>query len=185
MMPQAHTPDSLAWTNGANHAATPPERPVILAATDGSEASLRAGEHAARLCEALGAQLLVVRVVDKGQASHGGIHDEQEELARGGGEATAKVAALAASRGVQSRELLVEGEPEDGIAHLAEEAGVQYVVLGSRGLSGTGRALLGAVSKGVIRRARPPVIVVGAEDDWSPAETARAAEAAFPGVAER
>jgi nucleotide-binding universal stress UspA family protein len=44
---------------------------------------------------------------------------------------------------------------------LAEEVGVGFIVVGSRGQGGVRRALMGSVSDFVVRHAHCPVLVVG------------------------
>ena len=143
-----------------------PEGPVVLAATDGSRASARAGEHAVRLAGSLGAGLLAVYVVDEEHAFHNGIHygAAMSELARDGEEATAQVAALARERGVEARTLVIRGRPARAIVRVADEVGAEYVVVGSHGSSGLERALLGSVSEEVIHRSPRPVVAVRSED---------------------
>ena len=46
------------------------------------------------------------------------------------------------------------------IVHLADELGVGLIVMGSRGLGGLRRALMGSVSDSVVRHAHCPVMVV-------------------------
>lgn len=56
------------------------------------------------------------------------------------------------------------GAPEKEIVELAEEIDAGLVILGSRGLGGIRRALMGGVSDAVVRHARCPVLVVRTED---------------------
>lgn len=53
-----------------------------------------------------------------------------------------------------------EGRPADEIIALAESEEIDQVVMGSRGLSGVKRLLLGSVAETVVRRADVPVNVV-------------------------
>jgi nucleotide-binding universal stress UspA family protein len=56
------------------------------------------------------------------------------------------------------------GERRDqAIIHLAEEVGAGLIVMGSRGLGGVRRALMGSVSDSVVRHAHCPVLVVRPE----------------------
>jgi nucleotide-binding universal stress UspA family protein len=53
------------------------------------------------------------------------------------------------------------GEAEDrAIVGFAEDAGVELIVIGSRGRGGIRRALMGSVSDSVVRHAHCPVMVV-------------------------
>jgi nucleotide-binding universal stress UspA family protein len=53
------------------------------------------------------------------------------------------------------------GERRDrAIVHLADDLGADLIVMGSRGLGGVRRALMGSVSDSVVRHAHCPVLVV-------------------------
>ena len=57
------------------------------------------------------------------------------------------------------------GERRDqAIVHLAEDLGAGLIVLGSRGLGGVRRTLIGSVSDSVVRHAHCPVMVVRQAD---------------------
>ena len=66
------------------------------------------------------------------------------------------------------------GRPDEEIVRLSEELDAALVVLGSRGLGGVKRALMGSVSSSVVRHAGCPVLVIRkAEPDASgPPDTA-------------
>ena len=59
---------------------------------------------------------------------------------------------------------LTEGKPEAEITALAEEIGAGLIVVGSRGLGGIRRTMLGSVSDSVVRHAHCPVLVVREEE---------------------
>ena len=152
-----------AWSEAAE-AREVSDLPVILAATDESEVSLRVGEHAVRLAGELDARLVVLYVVDEDAAFHAGIHygDAVAEFVRAGREATARVASLAAQGGVECREVVVSGKPYRAIVSIANDLAAKYIVLGSHGGSAFERMVLGSVSAKVIHLAKRPVLVVGA-----------------------
>jgi nucleotide-binding universal stress UspA family protein len=56
-----------------------------------------------------------------------------------------------------------EHHPSDDVVRVAEEVGAGLVVLGSRGLGGMRRALMGSVSDSVVRHAHCPVLLVRGE----------------------
>jgi nucleotide-binding universal stress UspA family protein len=55
---------------------------------------------------------------------------------------------------------LATGRPDHEIVELAEEIGAGMIVVGSRGLGGVRRALMGSVSDSVVRHSHCPVLVV-------------------------
>jgi nucleotide-binding universal stress UspA family protein len=55
---------------------------------------------------------------------------------------------------------LVRGQPDKELVHLSEEIDAGLIVMGSRGLGGVRRALMGSVSDSVVRHAHCPVLVV-------------------------
>ena len=59
------------------------------------------------------------------------------------------------------------GLPDAEIVALAEDLGVGLIVMGSRGLGGIRRALMGSVSDAVVRHAHCPVMVVRREEERS------------------
>jgi nucleotide-binding universal stress UspA family protein len=61
--------------------------------------------------------------------------------------------------------------PDQRILAIGEDVGTGLIVLGSRGLGGVKRALMGSVSDSVVRHAHCPVLVVRKEDDPDQKET--------------
>jgi len=55
---------------------------------------------------------------------------------------------------------LLRGRPDKEVVHLSEEIGAGLIVMGSRGLGGVRRALMGSVSDSVVRHAHCPVMIV-------------------------
>jgi nucleotide-binding universal stress UspA family protein len=55
------------------------------------------------------------------------------------------------------------GRPDTAIVEMAEELEAGLIVMGSRGLGGVRRALLGSISDSVVRHAHCPVLVVRQE----------------------
>jgi nucleotide-binding universal stress UspA family protein len=61
---------------------------------------------------------------------------------------------------VAGAHLRVDERKDMAIVHLADEFGAGLIVMGSRGLGGLRRALMGSVSDSVVRHAHCPVMVV-------------------------
>jgi nucleotide-binding universal stress UspA family protein len=76
----------------------------------------------------------------------------------------AEVEKVRAVGGTVAEAYLRMGSPAAEVVDLAEELGVGLVVVGSRGLGGIRRALIGSVSDSVVRHAHCPVLVVRKED---------------------
>ena len=55
-----------------------------------------------------------------------------------------------------------EGEPADEIVRAAEEAGADLIVVGTRGMTGLRRLLLGSVARRVLYRAKCSVLIARA-----------------------
>lgn len=119
----------------------------FLLATDGSEGSLRAAERAVDLSSLAGAKLFVVNV--------------GEGPARSGGEATARIAELAAQGGVESEEIVVEGDPVEAILDAARRLRADYILLSAEGTTPTAREEDRSISQEVLERADRPVLLVG------------------------
>ena len=142
----------------------------ILVGTDGSDTAEVAVGNAAALAERTGAELLVAHA----------LHQE-----RGRGESTLgpaqDVSVPAAGRSIlehvekkhggraQIRTLLREGSPADVLLDVADEEGVDVVVVGNVGMTGT-RRFLGSVPNNVAHHAPCHVLIVNTS--WAKDPTA-------------
>ena len=61
---------------------------------------------------------------------------------------------------VAGAHLVTHERRDQAIVHLADEIGAGLIVMGSRGLGGLKRALMGSVSDSVVRHAHCPVLIV-------------------------
>jgi len=150
----------------------------ILLATDGSEEAELAARTAIEMAEKTGSELHVVyaqpipllvgpRPDDPfldiiGPYASEVIKDVKEKAQR---LLDAQVEWVRAAGGSVAQAHLKIGGPVEEIVTLAEETGAGLILLGSRGLGGVGRALMGSVSESVVRHAHCPVLVLrGARD---------------------
>ena len=153
-------------------------RRTVVLAYDGSAAARQAVVEASDI---LGpSRLLIVTVWDPGLAFAGatmpaadgmiaapmidpssaievehGLHEHAESVSQEG-------AKLARARGVEAQPLAV---PEDGniastILAIAQDTGACAIVVGSRGLSGIRARIEGSTSRGLLKHARCPVLVI-------------------------
>lgn len=75
----------------------------------------------------------------------------------------AQVEQIKADGGTVAQAHLRIGRPDEQIVDSAEEIGAGLIVMGSRGLAGIRRLLLGSVSDSVVRHAHCPVLIVRAQ----------------------
>ena len=158
----------------------------ILLASDGSESAAHATEVAVELSKKTQSELHVLYV---GEYSTASLYPQaadtswvvQEDLAplEEQGQQFEQVARQTLDAEVQQvREVggtvaqahLRLGTPAAEIVELAEDLEVGLVVIGSRGLGGIRRALMGSVSESVVRHAHCLVLVVRKEEE--PAQVA-------------
>ena len=134
----------------------------LLLATDLSDASASATEHAFELATRLGASLLVVSVIDPGSLLlPGGRFRARVDQVRERREADAQaLVERGRTLGVEVSFLVWTGDPGDQIVSAAEAERVDLVLVGSHGRGAVGRLFLGSVSEHVVRNAPCPVLVV-------------------------
>jgi nucleotide-binding universal stress UspA family protein len=144
----------------------------ILLATDGSVEAKLAARTAADLAKSTNSELHVVVIF--GESAYGHPYYQvrfpefAEHLRQQDRQEKQKVldeqVKRLRERGVDLAEAhLGTGEPDREIVALSEELGVGLIVMGSRGLGGVRRALMGSVSDSVVRHAHCPVMVVRLE----------------------
>jgi nucleotide-binding universal stress UspA family protein len=152
----------------------------ILLATDGSEEAKLAATTAVDLANCTGSELHLATVCREYHPAYYEVpppvyleRQALEKLAREAQGILDEAARWVEEAGgkVAKTHLRIGGRRDQEIVDLAEEIGVGLIVMGSRGLGGIKRALLGSVSDSVVRHAHCPVLVVR-----ELRETARAAQ---------
>ena len=129
----------------------------ILLATDGSKDAELAATTAIDLANKTGSELHVVHIVDLVSSVVLDEADARELL-------DALVKRLEDAGSVSAQAHLSEGVPAAEIVALGEDIDAGLIVVGSRGLGGVRRALMGSVSEAVTRHAHCPVLVVRKEE---------------------
>jgi nucleotide-binding universal stress UspA family protein len=140
----------------------------ILVATDFSPASTPAVGLAVKLAREARAELLLVHVYEPpGAAAFGGyipsasLFDEIEQALRTGAERSLEPLAEDARRqGVRATARVLRGVAHGAITRAAAAERADLIVLGTHGLSGLPRFLLGSVAQRVIATAPCPVMTV-------------------------
>jgi len=136
----------------------------ILIPTDGSDYSMRAAEYGISIAKMLDAQIMVVYVIDEVVLDQLSKVTEREsverELKQDGQRYINYVLGLAEKEGVKADSILAKGRPFEQIVHLAKGQNIGLIVMGTYGLRGAARVLIGSVAERVIEYSRCPVLVV-------------------------
>ena len=155
----AHCPVLVVRHDGQGF---PPGR--ILLALDGSEQADSAARMAVELADRTGSELHVIHVGEVAPLYHPerhGYHALYENLREHAKEVLEEqLEKIKAAGGSVSGSHLGIGRPDGEIVAHAEELGAGLIVVGSRGLGGIRRALMGSVSTSVVRHAHGSVLVV-------------------------
>ena len=138
---------------------------TVLVPVDGSDQSLGAFAHALEHHE--GDEIIVLHVVNAlvgeyGEKTLGGTERKQSDVVV---ETVTDRFEGANLQDTPFEVVLKEGTPQDEIITFAERNGVDQIVMGTRGLAGVKRMLLGSVADGVIRRSTVPVNVVPSDGE--------------------
>lgn len=134
----------------------------ILLATDGSEHSKRAAEHAVYLAKMeRNAKMEIVYVIDHDRVksevlanwNSSDISDKRKLQMK-------SIEKMAKDANVNYEIIFLHGEPGPEIVKHANNRGFDVVVIGSRGLNVLQEFVLGSVSHKVAKRANCPVMIV-------------------------
>jgi nucleotide-binding universal stress UspA family protein len=138
----------------------------VLVGTDGSPGAGSALTVAAELARDTGAHLIVASSYARQDAEFPLDQDSWHDTTAGRAEDNVlRAREVAASIGVVSHGRTVpSARPGPGIVELAEEEAVDLVVVGSRGMTGPKRFLLGSVPDYVAHHAQCDVLIVRSED---------------------
>lgn len=144
----------------------------VVLATDGSESATLAAQTAADICEKTGSELHVAHVLPVTKLYSNvdmtlvrGIDRYEEGEKEGRGLLEAQTGEVRRAGGTTAETHLRKGRPDQEIVALAEELDAGLIVIGSRGLGGVRRALMGSVSDSVVRHAHCPVLVIRGQED--------------------
>lgn len=139
----------------------------ILLATDGSDLALASAKVAATLAKKFTADLIVVTIFALPTSIRpfpplAGLDLDVDKAAidKGQEEILTRTAQVLDAQGVTYMPWKEMGHPAATIIRVAEEEKCDLIVLGSRGLGGVMRFLLGSVSDAVAHHAHCPVLIV-------------------------
>ena len=141
----------------------------IMVATDGSEEVIKAVDSAIEIAKISDAKLYAVHVIALGFYSLTHSTDSEwdkamkEQLTKEGKEATAYVENAGKAANVKVESVILEGNPAEEIIDFAEKNDIDLIVMGTHGMTGIPRFLLGSVAENVVRHAKKAVLVVRGE----------------------
>jgi nucleotide-binding universal stress UspA family protein len=128
----------------------------IVVGTDGSTTASRAVDQAIELAAVSGATLHLVHAWDVSPAM-ARVEDDGSEM-------LAATAAVAAEAGVTVETHIVRSDPADALVSVAAEVGADLLVVGSRGMSGIQRLLLGSVANRISHHSPCTLLIVHTVD---------------------
>jgi len=140
------------------------EQPRILIALDGSDLAMRVLDPALALAEALKAELLLLRVVERPRWPPSGGDESatpawaREPLREGQEYLDTLAATVSTERSVTT--LAVVGDPPSAIAEAARTHGAQLIAMATHGRAGIARHLLGSVATATLQQATVPMLLV-------------------------
>jgi len=134
----------------------------VLVATDGSESSMKAVKRALELAEKEGAEITLMSVAyyskDDFDDMPPNIQDKLEDQAA---DALKKAKALFDKKGVKVETVLEAGVvPANNIIHRAKEDKFDRIIMGSTGMTGLKRALMGSTAAKVVAYAPCSVTII-------------------------
>ncbi len=133
----------------------------VLVAIDGSPISDLVLQHCARYAKMSGCDLTLLHVIeDIVPLSEVPNTPLRLERKKEGAKILADAERILKDQGLECKTLLVEGPVAQQIVNVAEENGVDYIFMGSRGLRGIKRMLLGSVADSVTRYAHCAVTII-------------------------
>ena len=133
----------------------------ILVGTDGSDSAAKAVKHATELATSMGAELVLVHAFPAPRTDVGstfGRTDAYPGLEIG--QAVLRDAEKHFGKKVKIKSVLREGDPAEGLIDVAEEEGVDLIIVGNKGMTGAKRFLLGSVPNQVSHHAPCAVMIV-------------------------
>jgi nucleotide-binding universal stress UspA family protein len=126
----------------------------MLAGTDGSERSMESVRQAARLAAAVGADLILVHVIDTGRT-----HDVDDDVEREAEGTLEAASAIARSLDVVPDGRILSGDPSVALIEFAETNGVDLICVGPDAGLLEGPIAIGRVAVRILREARCSVLV--------------------------
>jgi nucleotide-binding universal stress UspA family protein len=143
----------------------------LLLPTDGSEQSMRAGEHAIWNANLSGADIVVLSVIDTyylNSIAQMDLRNKTDQFLTNDAEVAvekfSKELEISQCDGqclnVNLKTIIKSGKPYEVIIQTIKDENIDLVVMGASGKQGVGRLFLGSTTERVVRQASCPVLVV-------------------------
>ena len=137
----------------------------ILVATDGSENAAKAASYGVNIAKTTGAEVHALYVISTKNAVttrtvKGWTDSFEEGLAKRGKAALAYVEEIGREAGVIVKPVCEKGIPAELILNYSEGNAIDLIVMGTHGLTGIQKFLIGSVSENVLRHSKVPVMVI-------------------------
>ena len=158
-------------TNNKSVGYQKPEIGKILIAIDKSEYKEKIIAYAITLSKSLGASVTAIHVLDKASLGvignmigyyRGGRAEEYEmAVKKQAEEFLNETKVLLEKEGVNSTiEVVIKSSAAEGIIDYAKDNGVELILIGTKGITGGARFLMGGVANSVIGHAHCPVLAI-------------------------
>ena len=131
----------------------------ILLATDGSKYSMAAAEHAVNFASSYGGDLTAVSVVDVTDEFYAQAPHLVERMGEKAKEFLEDIKRKAEASGVKIETAVREGNTYEKIVDLADEKSADIIFMGSHGMTGLKKLLMGSITEKVIGHASCSVMV--------------------------
>ncbi|MFQ5816272.1 MAG: universal stress protein [Candidatus Hydrothermarchaeaceae archaeon] len=133
----------------------------ILLPTDGSAFSERAADYAIGIAKNFKATLMAVHVVEMSAPKQLDVTSLEPEAARRAGTCFESIMEKAADASIDvETKVLISRSIGEALLEEIEEGNYDLVVMGSHGLSGVKKFLLGSVSEAVVHHTTKPVLLI-------------------------
>jgi len=137
----------------------------IIYPTDGSKTAKKALEFAAHIAKDTKAEIIVLSVADAKLRGFPRAMEPQmmQELKKEAQKIAEKARKELEKDGLKVQAMTAEGSPSEEIVRLARKEKADLIVMGTHGITGLARVIIGSVADHVIREAQCPVVLVPAK----------------------
>jgi nucleotide-binding universal stress UspA family protein len=123
--------------------------------------SVKAIQRAAVLAkEAVAYEVIIIHVMEARDHSTFGQDEQDADREPRARVVLDEMMAVSTSTGIEAKAVLLKGHPVQAVLDYAEDFKPDMILVGSRGMNASRRALIGSVASAISNRAKNPVLVV-------------------------